>query len=263
MGKCNFIKLIDYPKYMEIEEGDVIFISSDSMIMRCDAYRSKESENSLESFIDGLVKAVGESGTIIFPTYNWDFCAGVEFDYFNTSCMTGSLGSMALKRQDFRRTKHPIYSFAVCGKYQDKLCDMDNVDSFGLDSPFNFFVEQNVKNYLIDVSLVNSFTFVHFAEQQSGLVDYRYIKEFTSRYRGEDGHALEKTYSMFVRDLELNVESTVDLLEEDLLRGGAEKILKINHSNIKKIELGKAYDIILNDIKNNNSKKICTFKGQI
>ena len=258
----NSIKIIDYPKYMEIEKGDIIFISSDTMVMRCDIYRSEEKDNRIEHLIDGLINAVGKNGTIIFPTYNWDFCRGERFDYFATPCMTGSLGEIALKRTEFKRTKHPIYSFAVLAKYQEELCNMNNIDSFGVDSPFNFFMEKNVKNYLIDVSLMRSFTYVHFVEQQSGMVNYRYIKKFTADYTDENGNTLKKTYSMFVRDLGLDVESTVDLIESDLINGGVEKVFMINHSKIKKIELGKAYNIILDDIKNNRSKKICKFKGQ-
>ena len=103
---------------------------------------------------------------------------------------------------------------------------------------------------------------MHFVEQQSGMVNYRYIKKFTADYTDENGNTLKKTYSMFVRDLGLDVESTVDLIESDLINGGVEKVFMINHSKIKKIELGKAYNIILDDIKNNRSKKICKFKGQ-
>lgn len=261
MGNNKLIKIIDYPKYMEIEKGDIIFISSDISIMCYEMYIS-DGESKAENFIDGLIEAVGEEGTVIFPTYNWNFCKGIGFDYFTTACKTGSLGKIALTRKDFKRTRHPIYSFAVFGKYQEELCNINNIDSFGSDSLFDFFREKNVKNYLIDVRLGRSFTYVHYVEQQSGVVNYRYIKEFSANYTDENGNTEEKIYSMFVRDLDLDVKNTIDLIEEDLINGGAEKIFKINSSKVKKIELGKAYDIIMNDIKNNKSRKICTFKGQ-
>ena len=33
-----------------------------------------------EHLIDVLLEAVGPTGTIVFPTYNWDFCRGKGFD---------------------------------------------------------------------------------------------------------------------------------------------------------------------------------------
>lgn len=181
----QYIRLEEYPKRMKIQKGDAIFISSDVKIMLWDA-KMNTGEFDLLLFIDSLKKAVGEDGTIIFPTYNWDFCQGKTFNYRTTPCRTGTLGALALKQDGFKRTKHPIYSFAVWGRHQDYLCSLTNKDSFGMDSPFAFFKKHNVKNYIIDVSLKNSFTYVHFVEQQSGLVNYRYLKNFQGNYIDEN-----------------------------------------------------------------------------
>lgn len=257
----KYIKLKDYARYLEIEKGDIVFVSSDAKKMMWDAVKNKESAD-LNLFIDGLIAAVGEEGTVIFPTYNWDFCGGTTFDYKSTPCKTGTLGSIALKRTDFRRSKHPIYSFAVYGRYQDIICEMENKDSFGIDSPFAFFRDNNVKNYIIDVSLCHCFTFAHFAEQQSGSVDYRFVKSFTAGYIDEKGHESQQTFSMFVRKLDMNVETTIDPIEDDFIREGAESVICINNSHIKKIEMGKSYGIMLNDILNNKSRKLCTYLEQ-
>lgn len=257
----EYINLNDYACYLEIKKGDIIFVSSDAKIMMWDAMKNKESAD-LNHFIDGLIEAVGEEGTIIFPTYNWDFCGGKTFDYKETPCKTGILGSLALKRSDFRRSKHPIYSFAVYGKYQDEICKMNNRDSFGMDSPFAFFYNKNIKNYIIDVSLCHCFTFTHFVEQQSGVVNHRFVKDFTAGYIDENGIQSQQTYSMFVRKLDMNVETTIDPIEEDFVREGVEIKYRINNSEIKRIEMGKAYSVLLNDIRNNKSRKLCTYLGQ-
>lgn len=258
----GYVKMYDYPKYMNIEKGDIVFISSDTKRMLYDAMRNKIPLK-LDDFIDGLIDAVGDDGTVIFPTYNWGFCRGEEFDYNITPCETGVLGELALKHSGFQRTKHPIYSFAVYGYYREKLVSMNNSDSFGIDSPFAFFRRMNVNNYVIDVSLKHSFTFVHFAEEQSGVVKHRYIKNFVGNYVDENGNREERTYSMFVRDLDMDVETTIDPIQDDFLQLGAEEIIKINSSEIKYIKLGEAYPILLYDILNNNSKKLCRFKGQM
>ena len=257
----KYVPLIDYAEHLGIHEGDTVFISSDSRILLYDALRN-DAPLDLNPFIDGLLRAVGKNGTVIFPTYNWDFCKGKEFNYKTTPCLTGSLGALALRRPEFRRTKHPIYSFAVSGKYLDFLVGLNNKDSFGQDSPFQFFHQHNVTNYIIDVSLNHCLTFVHYVEQTSGKVFHRYIKNFTANYVDETGTLEERTYSMFVRDLDRDVRSFIDPMELEFLRHGVETKFHINTSQIKRIELGKAFPVILDDIVNNDSKKLCRFIGQ-
>lgn len=257
----NYIPLYDYAANMGINKGDIVFISSDSRIMLYDAMRNKSQIN-LNRFIDGLINVIGSEGTLIFPTYNWGFCKGEAFNYLKTRSETGSIGTMALSRSDFKRTKHPIYSMAVYGKYQSYLVKMSNTDSFGIDSPFNFLNEYNAINFIIDVSLKHCFTFAHFVEEQAGIVKYRYIKNFTSQYIDENGIEETRTYSMFVRNLDLEVETTIDPIEEDFIVSGIEKEIEINNSKIKKIELAKSYPILLDDIIKNKSRKICHYKGQ-
>lgn len=257
----EYITLDRYAEHMRIRQGDTILISHDARKMMWDAV-SNHQKVDLNRFIDGLIEAVGDEGTVIFPTYNWDFCGGKPFDIRNTPCKTGILGIEALKREDFIRTKHPIYSFAVHGRFADELEAMENKDSFGLDSPFAFFKNNNVTNYVIDVSLQHCFTFAHFVEEHSGLVKHRYIKDFTAKYIDESGKESMRTYSMFVRDLDMNVETTIDPIEPDFILAGAEEIIRINSSEIKKIEMAKTYNIMLEDIKENSSRKLCTYKGQ-
>lgn len=257
----DFIFLSDYPEYMEIKTGDIIFISSDARKMMWDAVSNGQKAD-LNDFIDALLAAVGDSGTVIFPTYNWDFCSGFTFDIINSPCQTGSLGSVALKRGDFRRTKHPIYSFAVKGSMADELLAMNNRDAFGEDSPFAYFRNNSVINYIIDVTLQHCFTFAHYVEEQSAMVSYRYIKNFTAGYIDKDGCYSNQTYSMYVRDLEFDVVTTIDPIEEDFIREGIENVFSVNSSNIKKINLNGAYDLIMKDIIENRSRKICKYKGQ-
>lgn len=253
-----YIELKDYAKNMGIEKGDIVMISSDAKIMLFDAMRNKASKD-LNDFIDGLKEAVGAEGTILFPTYNWDFCKGVTFDIKNTPCLTGSLGSIALGRDDFRRTKHALYSFAVWGKYADELVAMENTDSFGLDSPFAFLREHNVKNFEIDVTLQHCFTFTHFVEENVG-VPYRFIKNFTANYIDEVGSETERTYSMLVRYLDKDVTVTIDPIEPDLIAAGAARRFEINSSSILQVNFGDAYPVLENDIRNNNSGKLCEWK---
>ena len=257
----RYVELKNYARQLDINQGDVIFISSDTRKIMWDAM-SHGKEINLDELIDGFIEAVGEEGTVLFPTYNWDFCKGKAFEYHKTPCRTGTLGTLALGRPEFKRTSHPIYSFAVWGKHAPELLAMENKDSFGGDSPFAFFHKHNIKNYIIDVSLQHSFTFVHYVEEQSGVVKHRFVKDFTADYIDEHGYGGLRTYSMFVRDLDLDVKTTIDPIEKDFTRVGAEKEFTVNNSVIKRIYLGDSYPVLLDDIVGNRSRKLCTYKGQ-
>ncbi|MCX4305183.1 MAG: DUF4910 domain-containing protein [Acetatifactor sp.] len=258
----SFISLKDIPKQLGLKKGDKIFVSS-AVKELIHISRENGDYSDLNVLIDAFIREVGEEGTVIFPAYNWDWCGGSAFDYFKTPSKVGALSQTALERKDFKRTKHPIYSFAVWGKDQDKLCSMENVSAFGEDSPFAYFKEYNVKNIIINVELKHSFTFVHYVEEQ--LLDkltYRYLKNFRSDYTDETGVRSKKVYSMCVRSYWYEVQEEVDYFEEEFIREGAQKNVEINGIKFSVIELEKTYPIIKRDILENNSRKLCTFKGQ-
>jgi len=196
----------------ELKKGDKVFISSDLQKLAKHWIRSGFSfdRNSLSNcLIDAIIQKIGVNGTLVIPTYNWDFCGGQTFDYYKTPCKTGLLGTVALHRPDFKRTKHPIYSFAVFGNDQEYLCSLENKSSFGLDSPFAYFHEHGIKNVIIDVDYQNCFTFVHYVEEQTG-APYRYLKPFTADYIDCDGNVSNRTYSMYVRDLNIDPETAIN-----------------------------------------------------
>ncbi len=171
------------------------------------------------------------------------------------------MGKTALKRDDFKRTKHPIYSFAVWSADQELLCNMDNKDAFGDDSLFQYMVDKNVKNIIIDLTYKRCFTFVHYIEEKIG-VSYRYLKNFTGGYFDENGVESKKTYSMFVRDLDLDVATTVDPFQEEFLKKKIAKNYIINGIEYKIVDMAKTLPVITKDIVYNKARKIGVYKGQ-
>lgn len=167
--------------------------------------------------IDRLQMKIGAGGNLLFPTYNWDFCRGVRWEYHKTKSKTGTLSGIALQRTDFCRTKHALYSFAVWGKERERLYRMKDGNSFVGDTPFNFlYVQPRAKMIMFDVDMTHSCTFVHFVEETMG-VPYRYLKYFTGQYVDEKGLESTRTFSMYVRDLERKVIPNFTGLENILL----------------------------------------------
>lgn len=243
-----------------IKKGDTLFVSSDVTMLLYKFHKNKEMLN-LNDFIDFLQSLVGKNGNIIFPTYNWDFCSGKSFDYHKTPSMTGSLTNIALKRKDFKRTKHPIYSFAVWGKDKDYLTSLDYVDSFGGESIFAWFEMVKAKNIFINVPYVNSATFIHHIEQKNS-VNYRYIKDFTANYIDKNGNNSQKTYSMFVRYLDKNVETLIEPMHEIFVKHKAVTESKFYDSTFRILDMPKAYKLVEEDIKYNNARRLASYNGQ-
>lgn len=258
---ADYIPLKELAYHLGLNKGDKVYVTSDVKELLYELM-SRGDDTDLSILIDSIIDIIGEEGTLVFPTFNWSFCKGIPYDYHKTPCKTGSLGKIALGRDDFRRTKHPIYSFAVWGKDKDVLCAMNNKSSFGNDSPFAFMVENGYRNLFIDKDLQHSFVFVHYVEQSVGHLHYRYLKDFTAEYTDENGNTDIRTYDMNVRELDMDVENVIYAFEDEFIEKGIMSRFYVNDIEMKIIELKDAYPIIAEDVRHNRSRRICSYIGQ-
>ena len=242
-------------------EGDSVLVSSDMRRIASIAASRKERFGA-RAFILGLIEILGTEGTLLFPTFNWDFRKGVAFNYRTTPCMTGALGKAALSMEEFTRTRHPIYSFAVWGRDARSLYDMQNMSSFGKESPFSY-LHSISKALVIDISLNESITFTHYVEEQVGTPEYRSMKSFTAEYTGPEGVAETKTYTMYMRNLDKIIARTIDPIGVDIDEAGLlNKTLFENIVPISVFMYSDFYNFAERDIKENRARKLCIYKGQ-
>ena len=215
-----------------------------------DDYFNQLLNNVFQNAIDNLLELIGKNGTILVPTYNWDFCKGKTYDLYKTPSSVGSIGNYVLSRGDFRRTRNPIYSFAVIGKDQNKVCKLSPKSCFGLNSPFEYLIKNKAKNLFVGFDdYREAFHFPYVAEEKAG-VDYRYIKTFSAKYKIKD-----KTYNNFktmmnVRKIDLNLKTKVDnSLKTILKKNKAYKEKLINTIPFSLVDINKAFHIMVKDIK--------------
>ena len=193
----EYISYKDIVSYIDIQKGDIIYVASDVLRLLCVCRQNGECFDP-HLFIDSITHKVGPEGTVLFPTYSQEFCKGRPFDYRYTPSTMGALTNVALKRKDFKRTKHPVYSFVVWGKDQNHLCQLNNINATGLDSPFDYFYRNQAKIFFIGLDYKEGLTSVHYAEEKVG-VKYRHLKEFTALYIDEHGISKRLTYRVYVR----------------------------------------------------------------
>lgn len=248
-----------------ISKGDIVYVGSDIAgvilgAMRELGFKGRDGQNEyLNRLIDELKVHVGEEGTLMFPVYNWDFCKGIPFNYYKTQGSVGALNNFVLnERKDFVRTRHPLYSLMVWGKYARQLHDMDNQESWGQNSPFAFLHHNGGKELDINVNATRSMTFKHYVEQQTK-VPYRYQKFFMGEYTDEDGITETRTYSMYVRRLEVSLEPAQT--NEFFAAGDACKEVTFHGLPIYAIDLPKAYDLLQDDLLHNGGHNVYTFEN--
>jgi len=233
---------------IQLNKGDKILLSSDILKILVKFKKNKQNIDP-NIIINFFIKKIGNEGTLLVPTYNWDFCRGVEFDYNKTKSSSGSLGNICLGRNDFKRSKNPIYSFAVFGKDQKKICELDHKSCFGLDSPFGYLIQNEGKNIFLNINYKDAFTFSHVAEEVVG-VEYRYFKKFKGIYCNEHQEKKLETYEMYVRKQDLVKCTKIDHSFDDILKENKsyeEKIL--NKFSISTVDINTAHSIMINDIK--------------
>lgn len=231
---------------MGIKRGDKVYFSGDLRRVILYFFRANGFFE-VNHFIDAIINVIGDQGTVAFPTFNWDFCKGKMYDYHQTLGMTGAIGNHALSRKDFRRTKHPIYSFAVWGKDQEILVKLNNKGSFSLNGPFGFFYKNSYKNLFIDTF---AFTFIHFIEQQMR-VNFRYNKAFISEYKVGKSVSKRKYY-MFVRPHRLTMKYVYgEDIKLQLIKAGAYFSNCLHGSLVEIVDLNKSFRVFEEDLRNN------------
>ena len=243
---------------LPICKGDVLYVISDLLDI-AKVCRDNGERFECERFIEYLQEAVGEEGTLLFPTFNWDFCKGIAFDYHKTKGKTGALGNAALKTSGFKRTQHPLYSFAVWGKLQSTLSGLDNKSAFGENSPFEYMHKYNAKALIIGLAASIKNTYIHYVEQMIG-VDFRYEKDFSALYADEGGAIEKRTYSMYVRDLDINLQATsfaeIDNIMSTL---GISKDFIINNVSFHVVDLSGMFEIVSLELRYNHANNLYTF----
>lgn len=238
-----------------VNEGDILLIHSSikSVFKR---YLKLGIRLSAEDILDSFLQAVGETGTLLFPAFNYDFTKDIAFDINNTPSRMGALTEAARKHPKAVRTGHPIHSFSVIGAHADRFKDIDNFSSFGADSPLGLLREMGGKIAVLNMPEKGSMTYHHYIEEMCE-VDYRYHKVFTGSYINSSGVTELKDYGMFVRYLDQGIQPNSnpagELMWEQGLYSGSRPY---EGFGLRVVSAKEAYKFMSNIIKTRGAKNI-------
>jgi aminoglycoside 3-N-acetyltransferase len=204
-----------------IDFGDMILIHSNISRTLKEARRHGH-ELTPDTIVNSFLEAVGPTGTVLFPLFNFDFCSGKPFDIRSTPSKMGALTEFARLRPNAVRTGHPVYSFAVIGCQANRFKSMDNYSAYSEDSPFGVLKREGGKIAVLDLEDQASMTFYHHVEEIKG-VPYRYYKDFTASYTDESGTTSDRTYQLYVRNIAHGVLTDVNAAGELMWNQGLYK----------------------------------------
>ena len=201
-----------------VERGDTLLLHSSikRTLLSC---RRAGRRVSPRDILDSLLAALGPDGTLLLPLFNFDFARGKPFDIRQTPSEMGALTEAGRAHPEAVRTGHPLYSFAVIGAQSARFRGVDNVSGYAQDSPFGILRDLNGTIAVLDLDDQNSMTFYHHVEEVKR-VPYRYFKEFTGTYTGLDGIPAQRTYTLFVRDIDRGVVTDVNTAGEMIWERG-------------------------------------------
>ena len=253
----KYVSYLEIPSMLGLSKGDIVYLSSDIMGFAWNAKQHGEIFDT-NQLIDAFLEKITEEGTLLIPTFNFDFSNKGIYDYKNTRSTTGALGNVALNRSDFRRTKHPMHSFCVAGKDQGLLCEMTNLNSFGKDGPFEYLRKENATQIMLGTDYQRSMTFVHYVETCVN-VPYRFYKEFTGEYIDDNGEKSIRTYQYPARYLEYGSVEEFNKIGAILEKEHVAKAIMINQIPARIVRLGDSYSIIEKDAKENMCRNLYSF----
>ncbi|HLA08518.1 MAG TPA: AAC(3) family N-acetyltransferase [Anaerolineales bacterium] len=239
----TFDKLVEGFRELGVQEGDTLLVHS--------SYKSfGEVEGGPQTVIRALEAALSTDaeGTLIMPTFNFDFNKGQPWDVRTTPSKMGVLTELV--RQDLRaqRVFHPFYSFAILGKHAEMLGSLRYKSSYERNSVFGKLRDLDGKIMVIGLSYTNSMTFFHHIEQMEG-VDYRFLKQFTGEVTDENGETYTDTFEMLVRDIDKGVITEVDPMGELMEQAGVIKSAKIGEADVKLMKANEVYEFTAREMK--------------
>lgn len=219
--------LVDALSLAGISEGDILYVSSDISKLGIPAEVKPEIKQKgmtalTDMYIETLLYVLGESGTLIMPTFTYSACENELFDVANSSSTVGLLTEAFRQSQNTTRSEHPIFSCAFYGKHASSLAKVQNFDCFGEDSLYDRLYKLKAKYLMLGVNMWQGSTYVYYSEQKYG-VPYRYMKNFDATI--SDGCKKKTVITpYFVRDYDFGYEDAWETLQQDSIEQGVTRI---------------------------------------
>ncbi len=201
--KISKSDIIEKLKNVDVKEGDIIYVASFTPILG-------NSNTIMDDTINALMEAIGETGTMIMPVFNWDYCTGSIFDPVETPSQVGVLTEIFRKRKGVIRSITPPWcTFAVTGKKAKEIVKIKGTSPFGSDSITQYLYDVNAKYVLIGCKYNDAVIHIHWLEEKYE-VPYRYWKQFKGKIK-MNCRLINNISYMYARRLNMTADVEIDI----------------------------------------------------
>lgn len=158
-------------------------------------------EGGAAAVIHSMLKAVGNSGSIVFPSFTYSYCNNQVFDWHNTRSTVGVLADLAKEISGSERSLDPNFSMVCLGPNASEIMERKSKHSFGEESIYHKIFQKNFKMLLLGVDFTALSLFMHLEKLLK--VEYRYDKTFFGKTIKDKIEFTDEAIH-FVRDLDIN-----------------------------------------------------------
>ena len=230
---------------MHLTKGDTIYCHSAigyfGRLLDCNS-----ADDLCECFFDSIFEIIGDSGTLIVPTFTYSFPKNEIFNPNKSVSKMGIFSEWVRKHKDSLRVVDPCYSVSVVGKNKEYFIKNVTVNSFGKNSVFDKFF--NLNGRILCFNFPGN-TFIHYIERKLN-VNYRFDKIFYGLIEAK-GQLVDSKSIIYVRFLsDDSLEHTPINYEIEGRKSGLIKSVKLGRGEISSVTSQGVHETIINNIKN-------------
>ncbi len=250
----NKIGYLDIASSLGLIGDEVLFVSADLTRLALLCAKDKIPFNAqlfIQSFIDQL-----PNGTLVIPTYTDNLVGGMLFDVKKSKPNIGALAVAAFKNKTAFRTSDPFHSMAVWGVHVPLFQSITDKHTFGADSAFALLHQLKAKMVMIDLTLNQNFTFLHYCEEFAN-VSWRKLVKHKIKVVTDNGGFVEDDFWFFTRIA--GFTNALNPLEKILLDEKLITKYEIGGVSVKMLEFSPVFDRIVMDITQNKGRSFSQF----
>ena len=117
---ADYISYTEIPKIIGLKKGDRVYLSSDILMLSFLAMKNGEKFD-LDKLLDSFIEAIGVEGTLLVPTFNFDFSNKGYYDIVNTCLQQVLLETLHLRETILRGPSilciHLVYGVRIRSIY--------------------------------------------------------------------------------------------------------------------------------------------------
>ena len=168
MKKTSLHEIETLIRDLGVVKGDALMIHADLRVFGLIEGNAKE-------LISLLLSMVGDSGTIVTPSFTFTFPE--NFDLKKTATTTGALSHLFSREKNIKRLPDGMTSYYMIGRNADRLIDNWAHSSYGDNSIPHQIYEMSGKVLQLGTDILS---LIHFLEERVG-VPYREIMRFSGK----------------------------------------------------------------------------------